>query len=164
MYTLSLTVNALPVTVDILPRTLLVDFLRDDLGLTGTHIGCHSGHCGACVVLVDGVSVKSCCMLAVQAAGAMVTTIEGLAGRGDLHPMQQAFHEHHGLQCGFCTPGMVLTAVDLVSRHPDPTAAEVRAGLSGNLCRCTGYHFIVDAVRAGARRMADGGAPVQGER
>jgi len=134
-------------------RTLLVDLLRETFGLTGTHVGCDTSQCGACTVLVDGRSVKSCTLLALDAEGAEVTTIEGLATNGELHPMQAAFKEHHGLQCGFCTPGMVLSAVDLASREKDPTENQVREWLEGNLCRCTGYHNIVRAVQAGARAM-----------
>jgi aerobic-type carbon monoxide dehydrogenase small subunit (CoxS/CutS family) len=132
------------------PRKLLVDFLREDLGLTGTHVGCEHGVCGACTILVDGEAARSCLMLAVQADGAELTTIEGLMKDGVLHPLQEAFREHHALQCGFCTPGMLLTALDLLRTNPDPDEAEVRAGLSAVLCRCTGYHGIVQAVRAAA--------------
>jgi carbon-monoxide dehydrogenase small subunit len=132
------------------PRKLLVDFLREDLGLTGTHVGCEHGICGACTVLVDGEAVRACLMLAVQADGAEVTTIEGLMKDGKLHPLQEAFRDHHGLQCGFCTPGMLLTALDLLRVKPDPSEADVREGLSAVLCRCTGYHGIVKAVRAAA--------------
>ena len=156
MPTLELTVNGTQRTVEVRNRTLLVEMLRERLGLTGTHVGCDTSQCGACVVLVDGISVKSCTMLAVQAEGAAVTTIEGLANGAGLHPMQEAFREHHGLQCGFCTPGMVMSAVDLANRNPDPSEHEVREWLEGNLCRCTGYHNIVKAVQAGARAM--GGA------
>ena len=151
---ITLTVNGREVTAMVEPRTLLVQLLRDQLGLTGTHVGCDTSQCGACVVHLDGRAVKSCTMLAVQADGAQVTTIEGLAGPdGQLHPMQEAFRDNHALQCGFCTPGMVMAAVDLVNRHPYPDEAEIRAGLDGNLCRCTGYHGIVAAVRAGARAL-----------
>ena len=153
MPTLELNVNGTQRTVEVRNRTLLVEMLRERLGLTGTHVGCDTSQCGACVVLVDGVSVKSCTMLAVQAEGAAVTTIEGLANGAGLHPMQEAFREHHGLQCGFCTPGMVMSAVDLANRNPDPSEHEVREWLEGNLCRCTGYHNIVKAVQAGARAM-----------
>ncbi len=132
------------------PRLLLVHYLRDELGLTGTHVGCETSNCGACTVLLDGEAVKSCTVLAVQADEAEVTTIEGLGSDGALHPMQEAFWEHHGLQCGFCTPGMILTAVDLLRRNPNPTEEEIRAGLEGNLCRCTGYHNIVRSVQAAA--------------
>jgi carbon-monoxide dehydrogenase small subunit len=153
----SLEVNGRPVNVEIDSRTLLVDLLRRDLKLTGTHVGCDTSQCGACVVHVDGQAVKSCTMLAVQAAGSTVTTIEGLAPAGGLHPMQEAFREHHGLQCGFCTPGMIMTAVELVRRHPDPTEQQIREGLEGNICRCTGYHNIVAAVGAAARAMRSAG-------
>ena len=150
---ISLTVNGKPATHEVEARTLLVQYLRETLKLTGTHVGCDTSQCGACVVHVDGVAVKSCTMLAVQADGARVTTIEGLAPAGKLHPMQQAFHDHHGLQCGFCTPGMVMASVALVRENPDPTDADVRHGLEGNLCRCTGYQNIVKAVLAGAKAM-----------
>jgi len=132
------------------PRKLLVDFLREDLGLTGTHIGCEHGVCGACTVLVDGLAARSCLMLAVQADGAALVTVEGLMKDGALHPLQQAFHEHHGLQCGFCTPGMLLTALDFLNATPEPTEAQIREGLSAVLCRCTGYQGIVTAVAAAA--------------
>ncbi|MEE8563358.1 MAG: (2Fe-2S)-binding protein, partial [Alphaproteobacteria bacterium] len=148
MPTVSMTVNNKAVTGEVEARTLLVQFLREHLGLTGTHVGCDTSQCGACVVHVDGRSLKSCTMLAVQAEGVEVTTIEGLAVDGELHPMQAAFKEHHGLQCGFCTPGMVMSAIDLLKRHPDPSEETIRAELEGNLCRCTGYHNIVKAVKA----------------
>ena len=144
----TLTVNGEARTLDVEGRTLLVHALRDGLGLTGAHIGCDTSQCGACTVLVDGRAVKSCTMLALQAAGAEVTTIEGLSENGELHPVQEAFVEHHGLQCGFCTPGMILTTIDLLSRIPDPDDEAIRRALRGNLCRCTGYHSIVDSVRA----------------
>jgi carbon-monoxide dehydrogenase small subunit len=150
---ITLTVNGEPVTAAVAPATLLVDFLRDQLRLTGTHIGCDTSQCGACVVHVDGVSVKSCTLLAAAADGTAVTTIEGLANGTVLHPMQQAFHECHGLQCGFCTPGMVMSALDLVGRNPEPSDTDVRHWLEGNLCRCTGYQNIVASVRAGAAAM-----------
>jgi carbon-monoxide dehydrogenase small subunit len=153
MNAVSMTVNGREVSAELEPQTLLVDFLREHLRLTGTHVGCDTGHCGACVVHVDGRSVKSCTMLAVQADGARLTTIEGLATDRELHPMQEAFRLNHALQCGFCTPGMVMSAIDLVGRNPDPSDAEIRAWLDGNLCRCTGYHNIVVAVKAGARAM-----------
>ena len=153
MAAVSMTVNGEAVSADVAPQTLLVDFLRDRLRLTGTHVGCDTSHCGACVIHVDGRSVKSCTLLAVQADGARVTTIEGLATDGHLHPMQEAFRQHHALQCGFCTPGMVMSAIELVGRSPDPGDAEIRAWLDGNLCRCTGYHNIVVAIKAGARAM-----------
>jgi aerobic-type carbon monoxide dehydrogenase small subunit (CoxS/CutS family) len=146
----SMTVNGAPVADDVEPRTLLVHHLREGLGLTGTNVGCDTSSCGACTVLVDGESVKSCTMLAVQADGLEVTTIEGLADGEQLHPMQEAFREHHGLQCGYCTPGMVLAAVSLVAEQPGLDEAAVREGLEGNLCRCTGYHNIVKAVLAAA--------------
>lgn len=144
------TVNGSEHTSDVEPRTLLVNYLREQLGLTGTNIGCDTSSCGACTVHVDGESAKSCTMLAVQADGASVTTIEGLASNGDMHPMQQAFMEQHGLQCGYCTPGMVMAAISLLEENPSPTEDEVRLGLEGNLCRCTGYHNIVAAVLAAA--------------
>jgi aerobic carbon-monoxide dehydrogenase small subunit len=153
MPTVSMTVNGKAVSGNVEARTLLVQYLRENLGLTGTHVGCDTSQCGACVVHIDGKSVKSCTMLAVQANGATVTTIEGLALNGELHPMQAAFREHHGLQCGFCTPGMVMSAVDLARRNTDPTERDVREWLEGNICRCTGYHNIVKAVQAGARAM-----------
>jgi carbon-monoxide dehydrogenase small subunit len=134
-------------------RKLLVDFLREDLGLTGTHVGCEHGLCGACTVLVNGEAARSCLMLAVQANGVALLTIEGLSKDGRLHPLQEAFHEHHGLQCGFCTPGMLLTALDLLQTNPRPTEAEIRQGLSAVLCRCTGYQGIVKAVEAAAVRL-----------
>lgn len=133
------------------PRTLLVDFLRNDLGLTGTHVGCDTSQCGACVVHVDGRSIKSCTLLAVQAEGSQVTTIEGLADGDTLHPVQAAFREEHGLQCGFCTPGMIMSAVDLLQNNADPTEKEIRDWLEGNLCRCTGYHDIVRSIQTAAR-------------
>jgi aerobic carbon-monoxide dehydrogenase small subunit len=144
-------VNGATTEHDVEPRTLLVHYLREDVGLTGTKVGCDTSSCGACTVLVDGESVKSCTMLAVQADGAEVTTIEGLAPEGGMHPVQQAFHEHHGLQCGFCTAGMVMASVSLLEEVPNPTERDVRLGLEGNLCRCTGYHNIVQAVLAAAR-------------
>ena len=153
MPTATMTVNGERVSREVEPRTLLADFLRENLGLTGTHIGCDTSQCGACVVHIDGKSVKACTMLALQADGADVTTIEGLAKNGELHPMQAAFKAHHGLQCGFCTPGMVMSAVDLVSRVPDPDEATIREWLEGNICRCTGYHNIVKAVRHAAKEM-----------
>jgi len=146
-----LTVNAEPRDGRCEPRKLLVDFLREDLGLTGTHVGCEHGVCGACTVLIDGEAARSCLMLAIQANGAELTTVEGLMSAGRLHPLQQAFHEHHALQCGFCTPGMLLTALDLLRTNPRPSEAEIRQGLSAVLCRCTGYQGIVNAVAAAAR-------------
>ncbi len=153
----SLTVNGSAVTADVEGRTLLVQLLRETLSLTGTHVGCDTSQCGACVVHVDGRSVKSCTVLAVQAEGAQVVTIEGLARDGKLHPMQEAFRDNHGLQCGFCTPGMVMSALDLVKTNPDPSEGQVREWLEGNLCRCTGYHNIVKAIRAGAEAMKSAG-------
>ena len=147
---LHLSVNGKPKTSDIEPRTLLVHHLRENLGLTGTKVGCDTSTCGACTVLVDGESVKSCTVFAAQVAGSEITTIEGLAGDGALTPMQEAFHAHHGLQCGFCTSGMVMAATSLLQEIPNPTEAQVRSGLEGNLCRCTGYHNIVKAVLAAA--------------
>jgi carbon-monoxide dehydrogenase small subunit len=158
MTAISLKVNHKPVSVETEPRTLLVELLRERLGLTGTHVGCDTSQCGACVVMVDGKSVKSCTMLAVEADGAEVVTIEGLAEGGKLHPMQQAFHENHGLQCGFCTPGAVISAVDLLKRKADPTEHEVRDWLEGNICRCTGYHNIVKSVLACAHAAKQGAA------
>ena len=152
--TLSLTVNGKTVTATVDPRTLLVELVRNQLGLTGTHVGCDTGQCGACTVHLDGRAVKACNVLAVQANGAKVTTIEGLAAAdGTMHPMQAAFKECHGLQCGFCTPGMVMSAIDLVNRHPKASEHTIREELEGNLCRCTGYHNIVEAVKQGAAAM-----------
>jgi carbon-monoxide dehydrogenase small subunit len=145
-----LTVNGAPREGRCEPRKLLVDFLREDLGLTGTHVGCEHGICGACTILLDGEAARSCIMLAVQADGSEIVTVEGLARNGQLHPLQEAFREHHGLQCGFCTPGMLLTALDFLRMHPDPTDSQIREGLSAVLCRCTGYHGIVEAVKAAA--------------
>jgi len=150
---ITLTVNNETVTKDVEARTLLVELVREGLGLTGTHIGCDTSQCGACVVHVNGAPVKSCTMLAVQADGTEVTTVEGVSPKSGLNPLQQAFNEHHGLQCGFCTPGMVMTATALLKANQDPTEAEVRHGLEGNLCRCTGYQNIVDAVMAAAKTM-----------
>lgn len=156
----AMTVNGRSVSADIDPRTLLVQFLRENLDLTGTHVGCDTSQCGACVVHVGGEAVKSCTMLAVQADGASVTTIEGLATGGTLHPMQAAFRENHGLQCGFCTPGMIMSAVDLVARFgPGLDEKTIRENLDGNLCRCTGYHNIVKSIAAGARAMGDTASP-----
>jgi carbon-monoxide dehydrogenase small subunit len=148
-----MTVNGKAASGEVEARTLLVHFIRDKLGLTGTHVGCDTSQCGACVVHVNGKSVKSCTMLAVQAEGAKVTTIEGLANGGALHPMQEAFRENHGLQCGFCTPGMVMSAIDLVQHNPSPSEQDVRDWLEGNICRCTGYQNIVKAIQAGAKAM-----------
>ena len=154
MAKISLIVNGNPITANVDPRTLLVQFLRENLRLTGTHVGCDTSQCGACVVHLDGKAVKSCTTLAVMADGHEVRTIEGLAADGaPLHPMQEAFREHHGLQCGFCTPGMVMSALDLVKNNRNPSEKEVREYLEGNLCRCTGYHNIVKSIAAGARAM-----------
>jgi carbon-monoxide dehydrogenase small subunit len=147
----SFSVNGTEVSGDVEPRTLLVDFLRNDLGMTGTHVGCDTSQCGACVVHVDGRSIKSCTLLAVQAEGTQVTTIEGLADGDTLHPMQAAFREEHGLQCGFCTPGMIMSAIDLLQNNADPTEKEIRDWLEGNLCRCTGYHNIVKSIQTAAK-------------
>lgn len=153
MTTVSMTVNGKQVSADVAPNTLLVQFIRENLRLTGTHVGCDTSQCGACTVHVDGDSVKSCTMLAVQADGAEVTTIEGLAQNGELHPMQAAFKENHGLQCGFCTPGMIMSAVDLVKRNPNPSEETIRTELEGNICRCTGYHNIVKSVKSASENM-----------
>jgi carbon-monoxide dehydrogenase small subunit len=158
MSEVTLTVNGRTVGGNVEDRTLLVHFLRENLGLTGTHVGCDTSQCGACVVHVDGKAVKSCTMLAVQASGSTVITIEGLANGADLHPVQAAFKEHHGLQCGFCTPGMIMAATDMIARHPEGLDERtVRAELEGNICRCTGYHNIVKAILAAAQTMAAGG-------
>jgi aerobic carbon-monoxide dehydrogenase small subunit len=149
----AMTVNGRSVRKDVDPRTLLVEFIRNDLALTGTHVGCDTGQCGACTVLIDGNAVKACTILAAQANGSKITSIEGLATDGALHPMQAAFKECHGLQCGFCTPGMVMSAIDLVQRHPNADESAIREGLEGNLCRCTGYQNIVKAVQQGAAAM-----------
>ncbi|HTT39450.1 MAG TPA: (2Fe-2S)-binding protein [Burkholderiales bacterium] len=150
----SMTVNGNPVTAEIEPRTLLVNFIREQLRLTGTHVGCDTAQCGACTIHLDGKAVKCCNMLALQAQGATIVTIEGIAQPdGTLHPMQEAFRDHHGLQCGFCTPGMVMSAIDLARSYPNPSEEQVRGELDGNLCRCTGYHNIVKAVQAGAQAM-----------
>ena len=156
----SVTVNGTVRRADVEPRTLLVQFIRDGLGLTGTHVGCETSQCGACTVLLDGEAVKSCTVLAVQADGCEVTTIEGLAPRGMLHPVQQAFWEEYGVQCGYCTPGMVLSTVALLTDNPDPSEAEIRHGLQGIICRCTGYQNIVASVRTAARLVAEGAEPV----
>ena len=148
-----MTVNGKAVSAEVEPRTLLVQMLRENLGLTGTHVGCDTSQCGACVVHIDGKSVKSCTALAAQCDGASVTTIEGLANGDELHPMQEAFRENHGLQCGFCTPGMVMSGVELAKQTPNPSDSEVRDWLEGNICRCTGYHNIVKAIQAGAKAM-----------
>lgn len=149
----SMTVNGREVSGDVEPRTLLVHFLREDQRLTGTHVGCETGYCGACTVHLDGKAVKSCTMLAVQADGANIMTIEGLASNGNLHPVQEGFWERHGLQCGFCTPGMIMAAVSLLEDNANPTEDEIRHGIEGNLCRCTGYHNIVRAVEYAGAKM-----------
>ncbi|WP_026381424.1 (2Fe-2S)-binding protein [Afifella pfennigii] len=157
MVTVSMTVNGRQVSKEVEDRRLLVDFLREDLGLTGTHVGCDTSQCGACVVHLDGKAVKSCTMLAAQADGASVKTIEGLADGAELHPLQAAFKEHHGLQCGFCTPGMIMSGADIIARHgSDLDEATVRLELEGNICRCTGYHNIVKAILAAAGEMGGG--------
>ena len=153
MTNVNLTLNGKAVSADVPDNTLLVSFIRETMALTGTHVGCDTSQCGACVVHVNGESVKSCTMLAVAAEGAEVTTIEGIGSAESLHPMQQAFHENHGLQCGFCTPGMVMSAIELVEKNPNPSEQDVREGLEGNICRCTGYHIIVKSVQAGAQKM-----------
>ncbi len=153
---ISITVNGKSYTRDVEPRTLLVDLLRESLRLTGTNIGCDTSQCGACTVHMDGMAVKSCTVLAVQADGTSITTIEGLAQDGQLHPMQQAFWDHHGLQCGYCTPGMIMAAVKLVESNPNLTESDIRHGLEGNICRCTGYENIVRAVQSAAGAMAGG--------
>ena len=153
MTNVNLTLNGKAVSADVPDNTLLVSFIRETMALTGTHVGCDTSQCGACVVHVNGESVKSCTMLAVAAEGAKVTTIEGIGSAESLHPMQQAFHENHGLQCGFCTPGMVMSAIELVEKNPNPSEQDVREGLEGNICRCTGYHNIVKSVQAGAQKM-----------
>ena len=153
MTTVSMTVNGKQVSADVAPNTLLVQFIRENLRLTGTHVGCDTSQCGACTVHVNGDSIKSCTMLAVQAGGAEVTTIEGLAKNGELHPMQAAFRENHGLQCGFCTPGMIMSPVGIVNRNPNPSEETIRTELEGNICRCTGYHNIVKSVKTGAENM-----------
>ena len=153
MTNVNLTLNGKAVSADVPDNTLLVSFIRETMALTGTHVGCDTSQCGACVVHVNGESVKSCTMLAVAAEGAEVTTIEGIGSAESLHPMQQAFHENHGLQCGFCTPGMVMSAIELIEKNPNPSEQDVREGLEGNICRCTGYHNIVKSVQAGAKKM-----------
>ena len=155
MTTVSLSLNGKQVSADVPDNTLLVNYIRETMSMTGTHVGCDTSQCGACVVHVDGESVKSCTMLAAAAEGASVTTIEGIAPGDGLHPMQQAFHENHGLQCGFCTPGMVMAAIELVKDNPNPSETEIREGLEDNICRCTGYHNIVKSVQAGARMMGE---------
>ena len=159
MKRISVTVNGIRHEADVEPRTLLVYFLREQLGLTGTSVGCDTSSCGACTLLVDGESIKSCTMLAVQAEGREITTIEGLAQNGEFHAVQKAFHEHHGLQCGYCTPGMIMATVSYLRENPDPSEGEVRHALEGNLCRCTGYHNIVQAVLAAAGELKSAAAP-----
>ena len=151
---ISITVNGTQHTSDVEPRQLLVEFIRDTLNLTGTHVGCDTSGCGACTVIFNGAAVKSCTIFAVQADGGEVTTIEGLASNGELHPMQEGFWEMHGLQCGFCTPGMIMSSLDLLAKNPNPSEEEIRNGLSGNFCRCTGYHNIVKAVQYAADKMS----------
>jgi aerobic-type carbon monoxide dehydrogenase small subunit (CoxS/CutS family) len=152
---ISLTVNGRPVAASVEPRRLLVDFLREDLGLVGAHIGCEQGVCGTCTVLLDGASIRSCITFAVQADGAEVSTVEGLASHGELHPLQDEFSEKQGLQCGYCTPGMLMRACEILAQNPDPTPAQVREAIASNLCRCTGYQFIAEAVLAAAARMRE---------
>ena len=152
----SMVVNGRQVERDVEPRTLLVHFLREEMDLTGTNIGCETSLCGACTILIDGQAVRSCTQLAVQAEGQSITTIEGLASEEGLHPLQQSFWDNHGLQCGYCTPGMILAAVDLLAANPTPSEEEIRKGLKGNLCRCTGYHNIVKAVQSASQAMAGG--------
>ena len=156
MTEITVNVNGKSYTREIEPRMLLVHFIRDVLGLTGTNIGCETSVCGACTILMDGQAVKSCTQLAVQADGSDVTTIEGLANNGDLHPVQEGFWEKHGLQCGYCTPGMIMSGVDLLKNNPNPTEDEIRHGIEGNLCRCTGYHNIVKAIQYAAEKMQGG--------
>ena len=155
MTTVNITLNGKAVSADVPDNTLLVNFIRETMALTGTHVGCDTSQCGACIVHVNGESVKSCSMLAVSAEGAEVTTIEGIGSAESLHPMQQAFHENHGLQCGFCTPGMVMSAIELVEKNTSPSEQDIREGLEGNICRCTGYHNIVKSVQAGAQMMGE---------
>jgi carbon-monoxide dehydrogenase small subunit len=159
MRTITITVNGTQHTSEIEPRLLLVNYLREHLRLTGTHIGCDTSQCGACTVLLGNTAVKSCTVLAVQADGANITTIEGLDQAGQLHPLQEAFWEQHGLQCGFCTPGMILTACQLLAENPNPSEAEIRHGIAGNLCRCTGYQNIVRSIEAAAERLGAVGSP-----
>lgn len=163
MAEINVSVNGRAYTRDVEPRTLLVHLLRDELGLTGTHVGCDTSQCGACTVLLDGRGVKSCTVLAMQADGCAITTIEGMATDGVLHPLQAAFRETHGLQCGFCTPGMIMSAADLLSHNATPSEGEIRHALEGNLCRCTGYHNIVQAVQQAALTMAGGASAVAGD-
>lgn len=160
MAKVQLTVNGKSVEKEVEDRTLLAQFLRDTLSLTGTHIGCDTSSCGACTILIDGKAVKSCTMLAVQADGTHIKTIEGMAANGTLHPLQEGFKEEHGLQCGFCTPGMIMTAADLLSRNNDPSEQEIREALEGNFCRCTGYHNIVRSIQYAAKKIRSGEAAV----
>ena len=160
MAEINVTVNGRAYTRDVEPRTLLVHLLRDTLGLTGTHVGCDTSQCGACTVLMNGRGVKSCTVLAMQADGAELTTIEGIASNGTMHPLQEAFRQEHGLQCGFCTPGMIMSSIDLLSRNPNPSEHDIRHALEGNICRCTGYHNIVKAVQHAAHTMAGGASAV----
>ena len=153
MSQINLTINGQPVSADVADNTLLVDFIREELKLTGTHVGCDTSQCGACVIHIDGSSAKSCTMLAVQADGSDITTIEGIGSADNLHPMQEAFHENHGLQCGYCTPGMIMSAIDYVSKNKNASEVEIREALEGNICRCTGYHNIVKSVQAAAAKM-----------
>ncbi len=159
---ISVTVNGKAYQNDVEPRLLLVHYLRDVLGLTGTHVGCDTSQCGACTIIMDGLAVKSCTILAVQADGSEILTVEGLAKDGQLHPIQEGFWEEHGLQCGYCTPGMIMAAADLLNRNPDPSEHDIREALAGNLCRCTGYHNIVRAVQHAARNPERGEVPVPG--
>ena len=156
-HTVTVTINGEEHSADVEPRLLLTHLIRDVLRLTGTHVGCDTTNCGACTVLFEGAAVKSCTMFAVQANGKSITTVEGMAQNGTLHPLQAAFQEHHGLQCGFCTPGMMLSALGFLERNPNPSDEEIRWGISGNLCRCTGYMNIVKAIKAAAKQMAEGG-------
>ena len=158
MNNITVTVNGVSHTKEVEPRLLLVHFIRENLDLTGTHIGCDTSHCGACTVLLDGQSVKSCTIFAVQADGAEITTVEGLLQDGNLHPLQEGFKEEHGLHCGFCTPGMLMRSVDLLKHNPDPSEEEIRWGISGNLCRCTGYNNIVKSIQYAAKKMREGEA------
>lgn len=160
MAEINVTVNGRAYTRDVEPRTLLVHLLRDTLGLTGTHVGCDTSQCGACTVLMNGRGVKSCTVLAMQADGAELTTIEGIASNGTMHPLQEAFRQEHGLQCGFCTPGMIMSSIDLLSHNPNPSEHDIRHALEGNICRCTGYHNIVKAVQHAAHAMAGGASAV----
>ena len=160
MAEINVTVNGRAYTRDVEPRTLLVHLLRDTLGLTGTHVGCDTSQCGACTVLMNGRGVKSCTVLAMQADGAEITTIEGIASNGTMHPLQEAFRQEHGLQCGFCTPGMIMSSIDLLSHNPNPSEHDIRHALEGNICRCTGYHNIVKAVQHAAHTMAGGASAV----